>query len=387
MQRINAIDFARGLVMIIMALDHTRELLHVTSLTQNPVDLATTTPALFFTRWITHLCAPIFVFLSGTSAYLSLQRVSNLKESRRFLLSRGLWLVILECTVITFGIWFDWQFQTLLLQVIAVIGLSFIVLAFLIRLPTRVIGLLGLVILLGHNLLNFLALDPASPAARIFLALFNPNVFQVTPHFTVILAYPLVPWLGIMLVGFGAGPLFYIAPVARKQLFLKIALASLLFFLVLRFSNLYGDPAPWAVQKTAVFTLLSFVNVTKYPPSLLFGCLTLGIMFLILSFAEELKGKLVKIIIVYGRVPLFYYLLHWYLLHLIMLAMVFLQGYQWADLQFGVFQFGRPKETSGLGLGAVYLVWLSVVVALYPLCNWYQGYKANHPEKQWLRYV
>ncbi|RDC66431.1 hypothetical protein AHMF7616_05062 [Adhaeribacter pallidiroseus] len=219
------------------------------------------------------------------------------------------------------------------------------------------------------------------------LALFNPNVFTVTPQFSIILAYTLVPWLGIMLAGFGAGPLFYKAPAVRKQLFLKIGWAALLLFGLLRFANVYGDPVPWAVQKNAVFTLLSFMNVTKYPPSLLFCCLTLGILFLILSVAEELKGKLVKIIIVYGRVPLFYYLLHWYLLHLIMLAMVFLQGYQWADLQFGVFQFGRPKETSGLGLGAVYLVWLSVVVALYPLCNWYQRYKANHAQNQWLRYL
>ena len=387
MPRINVIDFARGLVMIIMALDHTRELLHLTSLTQNPVDIATTTPALFFTRWITHLCAPIFVFLSGTSAYLSLQKIKNVKSSRRFLLSRGLWLILLECTVITFGIWFDFQFRTLLLQVIAVIGLSFIVLAFLIRLPARVIGLAGLLIVSQHNLLNFLPAANASVASRIFLALFNPNVFAVTPQFTVILAYTLVPWLGIMLVGFGAGPLFMMAPIARRELFLKIGGAALIFFGLLRFSNFYGDPAPWAVQKNAGYTVLSFVNVTKYPPSLLFCCLTLGILFLLLSFAEELKGTLVKIITVYGRVPLFYYILHWYLLHFIMLAVVFLQGYHWADLQFGTFQFGRPQATSGLGLGAIYLVWLSVVVILYPLCNWYQRYKAKHPEKQWLRYL
>jgi len=370
-----------------MALDHTRELLHLTSITQNPVDLVTTTPALFFTRWMTHLCAPIFVFLSGTSAYLSLHRVKNVPESRRFLLSRGLWLVILECTIVTFGVWFDLQFRTLLLQVIAAIGLSFIILAFLIRLPTKVIGLIGFIILLGHNLLAFLPVANKSPVYQILLALFSPNVFAVTPQFTVILAYPLVPWLGIMLVGFSAGPLFYRNLAVRKPLFFKIGLAALVFFVLLRFTNLYGDPAPWSVKKNAVFTFLSFINITKYPPSLLFCCVTLGIMFLILSFAEELKGKLAKIIIVYGRVPLFYYILHWYLLHLIMLVVVFLQGYQWADLQFGVFQFGRPKETSGLGLGAVYLVWISVVVALYPLCNWYQSYKANHPQNQWLRYL
>ncbi|QNF32000.1 DUF1624 domain-containing protein [Adhaeribacter swui] len=387
MQRINAIDFARGLVMIIMALDHTRELLHITSQTQSPTDLNTTTAALFFTRWITHFCAPVFVFLAGTSAYLSRQRIRNVALSRRFLLSRGIWLVVLECTVVSFGIWFDLQFRTLLLQVIAVIGLSFIILALLLRLSSKTIGLIGLMIILGHNLLDYLPLNNNSAVVQLIMPLFRSAVFPVTPQFTIVLAYPLVPWLGIMLAGFGAGPLFSLPVATRKAIFLKICLATFSFFLLLRFSNFYGDPATWSGQKNSIFTFLSFINVTKYPPSLLFTCLTLSVLFLVLAFAEDLKGKLVKIITIYGRVPLFYYILHWYLLHTIMLVVVFLQGYQWADLKFGVFQFGRPEQPSGVGLGATYLIWFSVVVVLYPFCNWFQKYKASHPQKQWLRFL
>lgn len=387
MPRISSIDFTRGLVMIIMALDHTRDLLHVTSLTQDPTALATTTPLLFFTRWITHLCAPTFVFLSGASAYLSLQRTGDITAGRKFLLRRGFWLVVLEFTVISFGIWFDWQFRTLFFQVIAAIGCSLILLALLLKLPTRVIGAIGLIIVFGHNLLTLIPPQNASPLVQIISVLFRPNIFQLSPQLTFFIGYPLIPWLGIMLIGFATGPFFTLPLLTRKQLFLRTGLASLALFVGLRFSNVYGDPATWSSQKAGIFTFLSFLNTTKYPPSLLYTCMTLGIMFLILAFTDGLKSKMVRVISTYGRVPLFYYIIHWYLLHLILFAVVFLQGYQWSDLQFGTFQFGRPKAASGVDLPTIYLIWLSVVVALYPLCNWYQKYKLSHPEKVWLRYL
>jgi uncharacterized membrane protein len=387
MKRVDAIDFTRGLVMIIMALDHTRDLFHLHALTQAPTDLATTTPWLFFTRWITHVCAPVFVFLSGTSAYLSFQKKGDLVETRRFLLRRGLWLLVLEFTIVNFGVWFDLKFRTSLFQVIAAIGFGFIFLAFLIKLPAKTIGLLGLLILLGHNLLPRISFPAGSPLQGLVSALFSPNVFQLSPHHTLVIGYPPVPWLGIMLVGFACGPLFGISPEKRKALFLKTGLTCLALFILLRSSNFYGDPFPWGIQKNNLFTFLSFINVTKYPPSLLYCCLTLGLMWLILSFAEGLKNTFSRVIILYGQVPLFYYLMHWYLLHTLLVILLLFQGFQWSDLDFGPFHFGRPQQPSGVGLGAVYLIWLSVVAGLYPLCRWYGSYRTRHPEKKWLRYL
>lgn len=387
MKRIEAIDFTRGLVMIIMALDHTRDLFHVGALTQSPTDLATTTPLLFFTRWITHLCAPAFVFLSGWSAYLSLQARGDLAASRRFLWSRGLWLIFLEFTVVNFGIWFDLQFRVSLLQVIAAIGAGFLILGCLLRVPARIIGLIGLVIVLGHNLLDFLPRNADYPLREVVSVLFSPNSFQLSPGYLMFIAYPPIPWLGIMLLGFAAGQLFDRPPAARRRLFTGAGLITLALFGLLRYGNWYGDPAPWAVQKDGLYTVLSFLNTTKYPPSLLFAAMTLGLMFLILAAAEGLRNKFIRFVSLYGHVPLFYYLVHWYLLHTAMLVMLLLQGFDWSELDFGPFQFGRPRRESGLALGGVYLVWLGAVLALYPLCRWYAGYKARHPEKQWLRYL
>ncbi|MFN0123908.1 MAG: DUF1624 domain-containing protein [Blastocatellia bacterium] len=384
MNRINAVDVLRGLVMVIMALDHTRDWLHVSALTQSPTDLATTTPLLFFTRWVTYFCAPIFVFLAGTSAYLSAQNQTDLTATRRFLWRRGLWLVILEFTLVNFAIWFDPKFRTFLFQVIAAIGFSLIVLACLLKLSSRVIGLIGLIIMGGHGLFALLSPGIAAPPRSALAPLFSLTPLQISPQLTLVIAYPLIPWLGILLAGYGAGQLF--ARVDRKAVFVKIGLAALAFFTALRFLNLYGDPAKWSAQRNGLFTVLSFFNVSKYPPSLLFTLLTLGVMFLLLALAEGKENRLGDVLMVYGKVPLFYYLLHLYLLHLLMFVMVFWQGYGWSDMEFG-FNFGRPKTGGGVGLGAVYLIWLGAVAALYPLCRWYGNYKASHRENSWLRYL
>jgi uncharacterized membrane protein len=387
MKRIEAIDFTRGLVMIIMALDHSRDLFHIDALTQDPTNLATTTPVLFFTRWITHLCAPAFVFLSGVSAYLSFRAKGDLAASQRFLWSRGLWLVFLEFTVVNFGIWFDLQFRTTLVQVIAAIGLGFMILGCLLKIPVRIIGLLGGAIVLGHNLLNLVPPDTAYPLRGLVSFLFSPNTFQLTPDYLMFIAYPVVPWLGIMLLGFAAGPLFERPPAVRKRLFLKTGLSLLALFALLRYSNWYGDPAPWSVQRDGVYTFLSFINTTKYPPSLLFAAMTLGPMFLILAGMEGVRNKFSRVVSRYGHVPLFYYLVHWYLLHTTLVVLFLAQGYPWSDLDFGPFRFGRPSPEVGLSLGGVYLVWLCAVLVLYPVSRWYAGYRARHPEKRWLRYL
>ncbi|HMH32427.1 MAG TPA: heparan-alpha-glucosaminide N-acetyltransferase domain-containing protein, partial [Puia sp.] len=230
MKRIHSIDFTRGLVMVIMALDHVRDLMHVTSLNQAPTNLQTTTTGLFMTRWITHLCAPTFVFLSGVSAYISFSRLGNRTASRNFLFNRGLWLVILEFTVVNFALWMDIHFRTLIMEVICAIGVGFIVLSFLLKLRARSIGIIGLVIIFGHNLLQGISF-PANPVLNtIASVLFAPNMLRVPPEFTFLVGYPLVPWLGILLLGFACGKLFDLPLARRKKIFRQLGIASLLFF-------------------------------------------------------------------------------------------------------------------------------------------------------------
>ena len=387
LKRIESIDFVRGLVMIIMALDHTRDFMHLSSLTLDPLNLASTTPVLFFTRWITHFCAPVFVFLSGTSAFLSVRKRANLAVSRSFLITRGIWLIILEFTIVNFAIWYDVHFRILLFQVIAAIGFGFIVLSFLLKLHPMIIGITGLIIIFGHNLFSLIPFENGSIIRQGLSTLINFNLYQVSPHFTFVIAYPLIPWLGIMLTGFAAGRLFELPDKRRKRIFLATGMVVLLVFTILRLLNFYGDQSQWSSQKNIIFTFLSFINVSKYPPSLLFSLMTLGVMFLVFYISECLKNRFMKIVSVYGRVPFFYYLIHLYLIHSLMLLIMFIQGFQWSDLSFEPFQFGRAGAGSGIGILPVYLIWLSVVGCLYPLCKWYGNYKSTHKEKWLLRYL
>ncbi|RYZ20916.1 MAG: DUF1624 domain-containing protein [Chitinophagaceae bacterium] len=386
MERIRSIDIVRGIVMIIMALDHTRDLLHITSITQQPTDLATTTPALFFTRWITHLCAPTFVFLSGTSAYISMRNRNNIAATRRFLLTRGLWLIVLEFTLVNFGIWFDLHFNVFLFDVIATIGTGFVVLSLLLKASARTIALIGLGIIFLHDLAPLVPLAEGSLGKQILMPLFGPAAYPFGDGKLFVMGYPPIPWLGILLTGFAAGRLFARAPEDRKRLFTRIGLAALALFLLIRGLNVYGDTAPWHPQKSALFTVLSFLNVSKYPPSLSFTLAMLGLMFLLLAATERLNGRFARFATVYGKVPLFYFLVHWYIIHPILFVIVFLQGYGLSDLEFG-FNFGRPKAPSGVGLELIYLIWVGVVLLLYPLCRWYGRYKAAHPGRRWLRYL
>jgi len=387
MKRIYSIDFTRGLVMILMVLDHVRDLMHVSSVTQNPVDLSSTTTALFFTRLITHLCAPIFVFLAGTSAYISFNNRENPAESRKLLLRRGFWLILLEFTLINFGIWFDLGFHTYLFQVIAAIGLGFIILSFMLKLSPATIGITGLTILLGHNLLSFIPLEGFPAVKTILSPLFATTAFPLTPQITFVMGYPPIPWLGILLVGFASGKLFELADDKRRNTFLKIGLGALILFTILRFINIYGDPSLWTSQKNILFTFLSFINVTKYPPSLLFSLVTLGIMFIILALAEQRENRFTNFVSVYGKVPLFFYLIHWYIIHPTLIAIMFLQGFHWSDLDFASGNFGRPKGVeSGLELWAIYLIWIGVVLILYYPCRKYSLYKVAQ-NKWWLKYI
>jgi uncharacterized membrane protein len=385
-KRILSIDIVRGLVMIIMALDHVRDLLHSQALTNSPTDLNTTTPALFFSRWITHLCAPTFVFLSGVSVYLASKRKS-IGETRNFLVKRGLWLIVLEFTIVNFMLWFDVQFRLLIMQVIAAIGVGFIVLSLLLKVSPRVLGIIALVIIFTHNLMQFVPPSKNSFVSVLQNIFFTQGLKVFSKDFMMLFAYPLIPWIAIMLLGFSFGRIFEKEASTRNRMLLRIGLGALALFVLLRLLNVYGDPAPWSAQKSGLFTFLSFMNVTKYPPSLIFDLLFLGIAITFLSFAEKLPKALQNLLSVYGSVPMFYYLIHLALIRLAVFIMVFAQGYQWKDLQFGPFQFGRPASGSGMGLAGVLLAWLAIVAILYPLCRWYSRYRSNHPEKQWLRYL
>jgi uncharacterized membrane protein len=387
LKRINSIDTTRGVVMVIMALDHVRDFIHRASMSQNPLDLQTTSALLFSTRWITHLCAPTFVFLSGISAYLSFRKKDNLKESRRFLLTRGLWLLVLEFTIVTFALWFDIHFRLLLLEVIGAIGLSFIVLSFLLKLPSRAIGLIGVFIIFSHNLLQGISFSDSGLSQVLSSVFFHPGLITVSSDLSFYTAYPVIPWLGIMLAGFGCGEFFELAAEKRKKAFLRIGLSLILLFVIIRFINIYGDPAKWESGKSDLFTFLSFINITKYPPSLLFSLMFIGITFLILYLSEKVQNHFTGILAVYGKVPLFYFVIHLYIIHFLMLIILFIQGFGWGDFEFGIFKNGRPATGGGLGLASIYLIWIGVVVLLYPLCKWYSGYKSTHPGNKILRYL
>jgi uncharacterized membrane protein len=384
-KRIDSIDILRGIIMIIMALDHVRDFFHITASTADPTDPATTTPALFFTRWITHFCAPIFVFLAGTSAFLNGTKRTK-KELSVFLLKRGIWLILIEITLFNLFFSFDPLFHVIALQVIWVTGVSMVLLAALIYLPIPVLLVIALIIIAGHNLLdNFNAVDRRH--VPLAWSLFHQQSFrEYAPGRLLIVLYPIIPWPGIMLLGYCLGSLFkpgYDAAVRRSKLLWMGSLAILAFF-VLRWINVYGDLNPWAEQKNTTATVISFFNVTKYPPSLLYICMTLGPALIVLAWIEKIKAGWTNIVVIYGRVPMFYYLLHFFIIHLLCTILFFLSGHTMAQATGGMMLF-RPDDF-GYSLGIVYLIWIAIVAALYLPCKWYSQYKASHTY-WWLAYL
>ena len=372
--------------MIIMALDHVREFMHNGTYSPDPTNLQTTTAFLFLTRWITHICAPSFVFLAGTSAWLSFRKRNNPAETRKFLLTRGIVLIVLEITLINFALWFDIRFRLILLEVIAAIGFGLIILALMLRVPVYLTAVTGLLIILLHNLMpQSLTTEPAP--GLIYSILFTPGLTQVSSGLSLYVAYPVMPWAGILLTGFATGRLFEIEPARRNRIFLITGISLLILFTALRFLNGYGDPSVWTQQKTGFFTFLSFINTTKYPPSLLFTIFFTGLMFLVITASGRINKRFRDTVSVFGRVPFFYFVIHLYLIHLAMFAILFLQGFSTGDFQFGVFRNGRPDEVSGVSLGIIYIIWAGIVLLLYPVCRWYSRYKAEHSNIRILRYL
>ena len=390
-KRIQSIDLLRGLVMIIMALDHTRNYFHADAMVFGPADLTQTNVPLFFTRWITHFCAPVFMFLTGTSAFLVSQRKTR-KELSFFLLTRGFWLVILELTVVNFGWTFNIHFPFFVLGVIWALGIAMIVLSVLVYLPYPVIVAIGILILLGHNLLDAIHLPGNTLRSFFWSALHDPSWGNESNQLifkgrSIVVDYPVLPWIGVIALGYCFGYLYKpaIDATVRRKWMLTLGAAAICFFILLRILNVYGDPHPWSAQRSFVFTVLSFLKVTKYPPSLQFILMTLGPAILFLALVEKSFRGFGKAIIHIGRVPMFFYLVHIYLIHVIALFAAKVSGYNWNDM---VSQKPLTPVINGYGfsLAIVYVIWLIVVVLLYPICKWYDGYKTSH-KKWWLSYL
>jgi len=379
--RLESIDVVRGVVMILMALDHTRDFFG--NLGVNPTDPATTTIPLFFTRWITHFCAPVFFLLTGTGAYLSLRKKSK-HELSRFLFTRGLWLIFLELVVVRcFGWQFNFDYRVTILNVLWALGWAMIVLPGLVYLPAWAVAAFGVVMIATHNLF-----DSVESSHWIWSILHSPNFIVNHPEHVVFVAYALVPWVGVTAAGYGLGQIFRWESARRKMFLLRLGAGLTASFIVLRCVNLYGDPLPWSTQKSAVFTMLSFLNTNKYPPSLLYLLMTLGPALLFLGAVDAGTPRWLRPALFFGKVPMFYYLLHIPLLHLIALIVCYAR-YRQAHWMFESntiqqFPISRPPGW-GNSLPIVYLVWAFVVVALYPLCRWFAALKQSR-SAAWLSY-
>ncbi|NJB70265.1 putative membrane protein [Saonia flava] len=386
-ERIKSIDMLRGLVMVLMALDHVRDYFHYDAFFFDPNDLTQTNGALFFTRFMTHFCAPVFVFLAGTSAFFVGQR-RNKKSLSTWLIKRGIWLILAELTIIKFGWLFKLDYSMVLLQVIWILGLGMICLAGFINLPKKPVIISSVLVIIGHNLFDsFAPTGTLSSGIWSFLHVFN--IVEVG-NMQIFTAYPILPWIFVMPLGYYFGELYRptVDSNLRIRKLLQIGLGLTLSFFILRFMNIYGDPYFWSNQGTFSFTLISFFNITKYPPSLLFLLLTIGPSIAFLAFAEKWKGAFFDKLIVIGRVPMFFYIIHIYVIHLIALFAALLTGFTASDMMIDVWvTMQAGLQGYGFDLWAVYIIWIILIVLLYPICNWYNQYKNNNRDKWWLSYL
>jgi uncharacterized membrane protein len=387
-KRINSIDFLRGIIMVIMALDHVRDYMHIHAFDDDPTNLATTTPILFFTRFITHYCAPTFVFLSGTSIFLQAQRKTK-KELSIFLLSRGLWLIVFEIVINNLFWSFNPFYNFIALQVIWIFGVSMVLMAGIIFLPMRVILILGLLIVCGHNYFDQFNYTDTKNVPLGLAILHQGGLIQFTTNHFIYFFYPIFPWPAVMMLGYCLGTWYvkdYNATKRRKQL-LTLGSFAIIAFAVIRYTNAYGDAALWAVQpRGAIYTFLSFLKVSKYPPSLLYILVTLGPSLIALSLIEPVQNKVADFFIVFGRVPLFYYAMHILVIHFITAILFFATGNDIKNIiDYNTPWLFRPQHW-GFSLWVIYLIWLGVIFILYPICKKYGNYKATH-NKWWLSYL
>ena len=376
--------------MVIMALDHTRDFFSK-DLAFDPSDLDKTYPALFLTRWITHFCAPVFIFLAGTGAFLSVTRGKSTKELSWFLLTRGLWLVLLELTwVRCLGWQFNFDFHFAMGIVIWAIGWSMVALAGLVFLPLRWVTTLGIVMIACHNLFDYIEPESWGSLGWLWKILHSGGIIVPADGYRFAAGYPLIPWIGVMAAGYGFGALLLREPIERRKWLLGLGALLTALFILLRAINVYGDPDSWSGQKNALFTMFSFLNCHKYPPSLLYLLMTLGPALLALAVLDRRTPRWLKPVLVFGRVPLFYYLLHLPLIHGLAVLASYVQYGQ------GNWWFANPPEGPsapslrpsdyGYSLPIVYLVWLGVLLALYPVCRWFAEVKRRRRDP-WLSYL
>jgi uncharacterized membrane protein len=382
-ERIRALDVLRGLVIVLMVIDHVRWFLSEARF--DPTDPALTTPALFFTRWVTHFCAPAFMLLAGAGAYLALGRGRTRNGLSRYLLTRGVWLLVLEFTVARFGWQFNLDYGYSAALVFWALGWSMIALAGLSRLPMPAIAAVGIGMIAGHNLLDGVEPSAWGDWAWLWVVLHSPGTVTPGPGIQVFMLYSLVPWIGVMAAGYAFGPLMLLPPERRNRVLVRLGAGLTAAFLVLRAINGYGDPAPWTTQAEGWRTALSFINTTKYPASLLFLLMTLGPAIAVLPWLERVRGGMVEGVRTIGRVPLFFWLLHVPLIHLIALGL-------------SVARYGEVipwlvrnpptplPDDYGYGLPVVYLVTLAVVLVLYPACVWFAELKRRRRDP-WLSYL
>ncbi|MGA7300095.1 MAG: heparan-alpha-glucosaminide N-acetyltransferase domain-containing protein [Candidatus Sulfotelmatobacter sp.] len=380
--RIESVDVVRGVIMILMALDHVRDFFGVPGV--SPTNPATTTIPLFFTRWVTHFCAPVFFLLTGTGAYLSLRK-KTARELSRFLLTRGLWLIFLEVVVVRcFGWQFNFDYHLTLLNVLWALGWAMITLSALVYLPASVVGAFGVVMIATHNLF-----DSVESTSRIWTILHSaPGFLLNEPGHIIFVAYALIPWVGVTAAGYGLGQIYRWPSDRRRALLLPLSICLTATFFILRGINLYGDPLRWKTQRSAAFTALSFLNTTKYPPSLLFLLMTLGPALFFLWAVDTRMPQWLQPALIIGKVPMFYYLLHIPLIHLIAVVFCYARyGHvHWMFESPGLGQFPiTPPPGWGYSLPIVYLLWTLVVLTLYPLCRWFAALKQRCSDA-WLSY-
>jgi uncharacterized membrane protein len=384
--RVPSVDALRGLVMIVMALDHTREYFHSGAMTFQPDDLTRTTAALFFTRWITHICAPVFMFTAGLGAFFWMRRGRTLSQLAHFLWKRGLWLVVLELTVLRFA--FSFGRGVVLLSILWALGWSMVALGFLVRVPIRALAALSIGVIALHNLADSVKASQFGSAAWVWNILHQPGAFKVGGAL-VRAAYPLVPWIAVMAAGFCFGPIVTLDPSQRRRWMVRIGFGLTLAFLIIRGINGYGDPNHWSGQIPGM-TLLAFLKCTKYPPSLDFLLMTLGPALLLMAWLDRLTLTGTNPLMVFGRVPLFYFLVHLFVIHGLTIPFAFVRYGRAAFLLNPSPSLGGPANLYppdyGYPLWVVYVVWAAVVAMLYPLCVWFARLKGRRAW-WWLSYL
>lgn len=387
--RIESIDILRGVVMIIMALDHVRDYFHYDSFFGDPSNIETTTPILFFTRFITHYCAPVFIFLAGTSAFLYGSKKTK-PDLFKFLLTRGVWLIFLEIVVNNFIWTFDFSYSAQIFQVIWAIGFSMICLSFLIYLPKKILLVLGVILVVGHNALDNIIMKGENFQDIVWYLIHQQKFLVINPDHVIVLQYPVIPWIGLIILGYLLGTFYQkgFDAVIRRKWLLRLGVSTVILFFSIRGLNIYGDLTPWTAQDTIEKTIFSFFSLSKYPPSFLFFCITIGPALLFLYLFDSTKNKITDFFLVFGRVPLFYYFLHVLLIHLLAIGGILIFGGDWKNMILSADVFMEAKLINyGYSLPIVYLIWISVILLLYPLSKKYMTYKANNKNKWWLSYL